>query len=149
VRRPAARWCALALAVAGLAWLRRSLLVVSVTGPSMLPAFRPGDRVLVRRQRPARLRPGAVIVFEEPGGTAAGSAADAPGRTRSWVIKRLAAVPGDTVPPAVLPAVQGAPVVPPGMILVLGDGPDSRDSRHWGFVPASRVLGVVVRELSR
>jgi signal peptidase I len=144
VRHRAARWCAIASALAGLAWLRRSLLVVSVTGSSMLPAFRPGDRVLVRRRRPARLRCGAVIVFEEPGDPAASR-----GGPRSWIIKRLAAIAGDAVPPAILPAVRGIPVVPPGMILVLGDGAVSKDSRHWGFVPASRVLGVVVRGLSR
>jgi signal peptidase I len=144
MRHRAVAWCATASALAGLAWLRRSLLVVSVTGPSMLPALRPGDRVLVRRQRPGRPHRGAVVVFEEPGDPAAGR-----GERRSWVIKRLAAVPGDVVPAAILPAVRGVPVVPPGMILVLGDGTVSRDSRHWGFVPAGSVLGVVVRGLSR
>jgi signal peptidase I len=148
VRHPGTWWCVTASALAGLLWLRRSLLVVSVTGPSMLPAFRPGDRVLVRRQRPGRLRPGTVIVFEEPSDPAGGGPAAGRRGRPSWVIKRLAAIPGDAVPSAILPAVQGTPVVPPGMILVLGDGTVSRDSRHWGFVPASRVLGVVLRGLS-
>jgi signal peptidase I len=40
-------------------------------------------------------------------------------------------------------------VVPPGVLVVLGDNTDrSRDSRDWGFVPQSAGLGKVVRLLA-
>ena len=127
-----------AAGLAGLAWLRHRLLVVTVTGTSMQPAFQPGDRVLVRRAA-GRVRVGAVLIFAEP----------PPGPGESWVVKRVAAVAGDAVPTGVRPAVDGAATVPPGMLVMLGDGTRSRDSRQWGFVPASQVLGVAVRRLPR
>jgi signal peptidase I len=58
-------------------------------------------------------------------------------------------VAGDAVPAGVRPAVDGAATVPPGMLVMLGDGTRSRDSRQWGFVPASQVLGVAMRRLPR
>ena len=37
-------------------------------------------------------------------------------------------------------------LVPPGFLFVLGDNRDnSRDSRHWGFLPIENVIGRVVR----
>jgi signal peptidase I len=40
--------------------------------------------------------------------------------------------------------------VPAGSLVVLGDNADeSYDSRHFGYVRASSVLGVVVRERQR
>jgi signal peptidase I len=127
---------------------RRRFVVVTVTGPSMEPTLRPGDRVLVRRCGPGPLRAGAIVVFREPGSgdwpdTTASVAA------RRWAIKRIATMPGGAVPAAVRPAVGGAGVVPPGMLVVLGDGTRSGDSRQWGFVPADQTLGLVVRKLTR
>ena len=49
----------------------------------------------------------------------------------------------DTVRP-----VTGTDVVPPGMLVLLGDGIRSGDSRQWGFIPANRTLGVMTRKLS-
>jgi nickel-type superoxide dismutase maturation protease len=51
-----------ALTAVGLArrWFRR----VRITGDSMLPAFQPGDRLLVGP--PAWIRPGAVVAVEDP-----------------------------------------------------------------------------------
>jgi Signal peptidase I len=127
---------------AGLA-ARRRFLVVRVAGTSMLPTYRPGDRVLIRRTAGSALRRGQVVVFHfGPPPRRAGLAAGL------WQIKRVAAVPGDPVPEEVSPAVDGAARVPDGRLVVLGDGVDSRDSRHWGYLPMDRVLGVVVRELS-
>lgn len=120
--------CALAILLA-----RRIFLVVTVAGTSMEPALAPGDRVLVRRQRRARARVGDILVFRDPDGREA--------------IKRVAARDGDVVPGSVRPAVGGAEVVPPGMLVLLGDGARSGDSRHWGFIPASQALGLVVRRL--
>ncbi|GAA3113341.1 S24 family peptidase [Nonomuraea salmonea] len=58
---------------------RRALVVVRVSGVSMAPTFRPGDRVLVRRT--AAVRRGQVVVFEStrPTGWGHGAAGAAVG----------------------------------------------------------------------
>ncbi|MEV0263673.1 S26 family signal peptidase [Streptomyces sp. NPDC050617] len=127
------------------------LVTVDVTGDSMEPAFHEGDRVLARRRAvPAR---GAVVVVERPPYQApwpdAPVARTAPAHvicTRHWFIKRVAAVPGDPVPRAEVPALAGVPEaeVPEGMLVLLGDNRDrSYDSRSVGYFPAARVLGTV------
>jgi signal peptidase I len=123
------------LAALALTAARRLLLVVTVEGTSMQPTLQPGDRVLVRRRRgqPAR---GSVVVLPKPAGT-----------EEHWVIKRVAALPGDPVPAPVRPAVGGAATVPPGRLVVLGDNRHSTDSRRWGFVPVDQVVGSVVRRV--
>jgi signal peptidase I len=135
----------LAGAIAGLVAVRRRFVVVRVAGASMAPTYRTGDRVLVRRVAGRALRRGQVVVFDlDP-------RRRSPLATGLWQIKRVAAVPGDPVPGQVAPAVHAGPgtVVPPGRLVVLGDGSaDSRDSRHWGYLSADRVLGVVVKGLS-
>jgi signal peptidase I len=68
---------------------------------------------------------------------------------RQWVIKRVAATRGDPVPEPVRPVVADAALVPPGMLVVLGDNASSADSRTWGFCSADSVLGTVVRQLPR
>jgi signal peptidase I len=60
-----------------------------------------------------------------------------PGRSRDWMIKRVAALPGDLT--------AKGDRVPPGKFVVLGDNPaGSYDSRVFGYCPADRLLGVVV-----
>jgi signal peptidase I len=127
---------AIALATCVLAVLlaRHRCLVVRVVGSSMAPTLLPGDRVLVRRYRRAPAGVGDVLVFQEPGGQRA--------------IKRVAAVAGDVVPDSVRPVTGGTDVVPPGMLVLLGDGIRSGDSRQWGFIPADRALGLMIRKLS-
>jgi signal peptidase I len=125
--------CALVVMVVMLA--RRLFLVVTVTGVSMVPALAPGDRVLVRRHRRAPVHVGDILVFYEPHGQRA--------------IKRVAALAGDVVPGSVRPVTGDAEVVPPGMLVLLGDGVRSGDSRQWGFIPASHAVGLVIRKLSR
>ncbi|MBO4270638.1 S26 family signal peptidase [Microbispora triticiradicis] len=180
--------------VAGL-FARRRFVVVRVSGTSMVPAYRPGDRVLVRRGGRRTLRRGQVVVFRHgsrdgtgpgtPDGTIPGtpdstdpstpdgSGSPLPGNTNagryggrspyggatevarlggtSWLIKRIAAVPGDRVPDEVMAGVRAAPgdLVPAGRLVVLGDGPASMDSRRWGYLRTDEVLGVVIRGLSR
>jgi signal peptidase I len=130
--------------------LRRRFVAVEVSGVSMWPTYAPGDRVLVRRVASRELSRGQVVVFESarPGGWPAGPLPAPRGTT--WAIKRVAALPGDPVPADVLRAVaaDAGATVPEGSLVVLGDGTDSADSRMWGYVPADRILGVVVRGLS-
>jgi signal peptidase I len=69
------------------------------------------------------------------------------------LLKRVVAVPGDRIPPSWadpdVHSLAGA-VVPPGSAVVLGDNrPAGWDSRHYGFVPRDRMVGVVVRLVSR
>ncbi|MFE0876204.1 S24/S26 family peptidase [Streptomyces smyrnaeus] len=98
----------LALLVFGL--LRGGRLVsVTVRGASMLPVYQDGDRVLVRRGPTPRR--GTVVVAERPdpdgrwplpvltGPAHAQALAD-----REWVIKRVAALPGDSLPLGEVPA---------------------------------------------
>jgi signal peptidase I len=60
-------------------WLRRAFVVVTVTGRSMEPALRHGDRVLVRRAPAGAVRPGRVVVLA--------TRPDGP-----WMVKRAVAV---------------------------------------------------------
>jgi hypothetical protein len=65
------------------------------------------------------------------------------------MVKRVAAVPGAAVPESVREAAGGARVVPAGMLVVLADNAAATDSRRWGFVAASEILGPVVLRLPR
>lgn len=140
-----------------LVWrLRRRYLIVTVLGPSMLPAYADGDRVLVQCRPGRPLRRGDVVVADLPhrlepavplasgaGGVRAVPAG--PPETSERVVKRVAAIPGDPVPPGV--AASG-PEVPAGCLVLLGDNlAESADSRQYGCVPADRVIGVVLRHL--
>ncbi len=122
--------CVLAVLLA-----RRRFLVVTVAGVSMEPALEPGDRVLVRRHRRMPVQVGDILVFRDPDGQQA--------------IKRVAALAGDPVPAPVRPVTGGTEVVPPGMVVLLGDGTRSGDSRQWGFIPANQALGLAIRKVSR
>jgi signal peptidase I len=141
-------------AAAWLTWARRRLVVVVVEGSSMLPTYRPGDRVLVRRTSLGRIRSGQVLVLRRP--KTARDPPMAPSGVRldqqSWIIKRAAALPGEPCPVAMLPAesrsAEADACVPDGWLAVLGDNSaSSADSREFGLVPADFVLGAVVRRL--
>jgi signal peptidase I len=136
--------------------LGRRLVAVTVRGVSMTPTYYDGDRVLVRRG--GELVAGQVVVVERP--HAGAHWASLPLRStaaralagREWMIKRVVAVQGDPVPRKQVPALAGVleDNVPPGKLVLLGDNPDvSYDSRRIGYFPAERVLGVVLRPLSR
>jgi signal peptidase I len=114
---------------------RRLFLVVTVVGVSMVPALEPGDRVLVRRHRRAPVHVGDILMFHDPDGQQA--------------IKRVAALAGDVVPDSVRPVTGDTEVVPEGMLVMLGDGVRSGDSREWGFIPVSHAVGPMIRKLSR
>ncbi|WP_218134919.1 S26 family signal peptidase [Amycolatopsis xylanica] len=134
----------LALAVV---WVRRRVLVVTVDGVSMRPTFADGDRVLVRKGRPVRR--GDVVVLEPPLDPSGAYLPSGPGADgRYWNLKRAVALAGDPVPPGIAGS-DGHEAVPAGMLVVLGDNPDSVDSRQRGFYPADQVLGVVSRRINR
>jgi nickel-type superoxide dismutase maturation protease len=90
---------------------------VQVVGPSMEPYMRNGDWWVVRRttrdsvRRTARLRVGDVVVLVHPG------------RPDALIVKRLDHRDGDSW-------------------WVVGDNPEvSEDSRHFGSVPESAIVG--------
>jgi signal peptidase I len=132
-----------AVGLAVIVILRRRYAVVTVEGSSMQPTLHEGDRVLVRKTGIGQLRRGQVIVAEDPGRTGLPQ--------RRWLIKRVAAVPGDLRPAAWLPATAdpGERLVPGGKFVVLGDNrPVSYDSRQIGYFCADRLLGIAVRRMA-
>lgn len=147
-------------AAALVAWVRLRYLVATVDGPSMEPALRSGDRLLVRRTR--RVRAGQIVVVRvrpptldaPPPDAAAVAAGDVPFEHDDpdgvLLVKRAIAVAGDPVPVDRVPSLRaaGATAVPPGAVVVLGDNPAaSWDSRDYGFVHADQLVGVAVRPL--
>lgn len=114
--------------------LHRGFFFLRVAGPSMEPALRAGDRLLVGRFGVDRPRRGRIYVVAEDDST--------------LTVKRAAAVPGDPVPAAVAGLAvgpNGSAVVPAGRLVLLGDNrARSRDSRSLGYYRADRLRGTVV-----
>jgi signal peptidase I len=144
---------AVLVAVAGVlavVWLRRRYMVVTVRGESMLPTYRPGERLVLRRTPPRSLRTGQVVVLTEAGHSLPDAPVDGTGAGPYLIIKRVAALPGDPIPRDTVPALRTAPGtrVPAGHLVVLGDNADhSHDSRHSGYLTTDRLLGVVLRKV--
>ncbi len=127
---------------------------------SMEPTLQVGDRVMVDKLSVdfGTINIGDVIVFKSPG-----AVATACGDTVPDLVKRVVALPGDTIAsignriyvndqllkenwthnePLGRPI--PTTVVPKGDYYVLGDNhPNSCDSRYWGFVPRSSIIGKV------
>ncbi|MET7331981.1 S26 family signal peptidase [Nonomuraea sp. NPDC005650] len=121
--------------------LTRRYAVVHVSGLSMTPTLYDGDRVLVRRTPLKRVVPGMIVVIPMPSPRLAG---DPP-----WLVKRVAAVPGDSAPRDRFPALPAEhETVPPGRLVLLSDNGAARlDSRRMGYFNGEALLGVVVRKL--
>ena len=97
---------------------------VAVKGMSMAPALLPGDHLLVRPAR--RLKRGDLVVLADP---------ESAGR---WVVKRVAAAPGESV------EVEGRRLHAADGLVVLGDNAAaSTDSRDYGAVPLDAIHGRV------
>ena len=109
-----------ALAVAALV---ADIKIFAVTGPSMYPAFQEGDRVLVDRYlwRLTGLYTGDVVVFDHPKGRA------------TLDIKRVSSHPAER-----------------GTYYLVGDNAgNSADSREYGSIPPSYILGRVFLNLGK
>jgi signal peptidase I len=144
--------CLAGAAAIGARKLRRKIAVVTVRGLSMQPTLNAGDRLLIRRVSADRLRTGQIVVIERPhqDGASAGRPQNWPPAGHDWLIKRLAALPGEPTPALMLtaPAPDAQLMVPAGQLAVLGDNlPCSLDSRLLGYIAAERVLGVMIRAL--
>ncbi|MEU5567099.1 S26 family signal peptidase [Micromonospora musae] len=138
----------LAVAITGLLWARRHLMLVSVVGRSMEPTLRPGDRVLARRLPLARVRSGDVVVVVAPAEMTARHPTQPGAGGSGLAIKRAHAVPGDPVPVERVPLLRERPEreVPPGHLVVLGDNPPfSYDSRECGYILERDLRAVVIR----
>ena len=92
--------------------------VLRVTGPSMAPALRDGDFVLVRRAGPGRISPGDVVVARHPARP-----------DGLLVVKRVARRVGA------------------GWWLLSDNDFVTSDSREWGPVPDSMVVARAVLRL--
>jgi signal peptidase I len=159
----------LAIAISGLVsivFARCCLLIAKVTQASMLPTLQPGDRVLIVRRWPVRwLRgkrgefAGQVVLVRPP---------DAQPNTSLFgftpYIKRLVALPGDVYTIGLsdldefkqhqqrhLFDAQGQRTwhIPPGYCFLQGDSIYSTDSRDWGPIPLSSIVGRAILRLPR
>jgi len=107
--------------LAAAVWARWRPFRVAVEGTSMAPELEPGDWLVATR--PARLRPGDLVVVEHP---------ERPGFE---LVKRLTALSGESV---------GALVLGPDEYWVTGvQRGSSTDSTRFGPVRARHIRGVV------
>lgn len=112
--------------------------VVVVQGPSMLPTFHSGQRLTASHAYWlfGKIHDRDIVVFHEEG-------------KNDCIIKRVYKMAGEKVDYVNSPRNwsfnEGEYVVPPNSIYVLGDNrPKSEDSRYFGAVPLSRVIGKVI-----
>ncbi|WP_306366764.1 S26 family signal peptidase [Nocardiopsis sp. CC223A] len=133
-----------AAALGALLWIRYRVFVLEVSGESMLPTLRQGDRMLAeRRRRGTVIAPGRIVVLVDPQTPVLRDERNR--RRRNYLVKRVVAVAGDPLPEGV-PGHRGT--VPEGCLVVLGDNPEgSVDSRGFGPVPVGRVVGTVLRRM--
>lgn len=115
---------------------------VHVTSNSMVPYATRGDYGIAIRS--TEIRHGDVIVFRFPFGAS------------TLAIKRAVILPGECMPPQgdgtttvrvnpAVPAGASCALVPEGAAYVVGDNiSGSIDSRHFGVVPATEIVGKVV-----
>jgi len=139
----------LVIAVGLAAAARAAMHIYAIPSASMAPTLEPGDQIIVTRYFGAEPERGHVIVFHSPL------------RTDELMVKRVVAVPGDLIdsrlgrvrigehtlpePYVLQEATSGAipmQLVPADSYFVLGDNrADSLDSRSWGVVPRSQIIG--------
>ena len=136
----------LAVAIALAVVARAAVHIYSIPSRSMAPTLESGDQIVVTRYFRSHPERGHVIVFRQG---------------QELMVKRVIAVPGDLIdsrlgrvrigghtlpePYVLRTAATGAidsQIVPAESYYVLGENrDDSFDSRSWGFVPHSQVVG--------
>lgn len=111
---------------------------VVVKGESMYPTFQPGQRILVCKAMwlVGPLRKGDLVVIKRP-------------VTEEYLVKRVRFLEGEEVDRTLQPDfwnfIMGPYQVREGHIYVLGDNLNiSEDSRAFGAIPLSDVLGKVI-----
>jgi signal peptidase I len=139
----------LGVAVALAAAARAAVHIYWIPSGSMAPTLTPGDQIVVTRYIRSTPERGDVIVFRSPAGS------------DDLIVKRVVGMPGDLVdsrlgrvrigghtlpePYVLRTAATGAidpQVIPADSYYVLGDNrDDSLDSRTWGVVPRTHVVG--------
>jgi signal peptidase I len=109
-----------------------------VDGISMLPTFKSGQRLTVSSAYwvVGPIQDNDVVIIRDNNKT-------------GYIVKRVYKSAGETVDLANTPhdwdIAKGRYTVPPGELYVLGDNrPKSEDSRFFGSVPMSKVLGKVI-----
>ncbi|MGW3207868.1 S26 family signal peptidase [Streptomyces sp. NPDC001135] len=117
------------------------MVVITVKGVSMRPTLRAGDVLIGRRTGAGRLRSGQIVVVGMPEPGAGWKSWSRPDRASRFMIKQLAAVPGEVVPAAGRDRL-GAGTVPAGSVVVLGDNlQESVACREIGYFPVERGSG--------
>jgi len=171
-RRLLIGWILALSLLAGVAVALRVTLVqpFTVRSSAMAPTLQSGDRVvMLRATRAGPIKPGEIIVVNEPNLSACGSVANG----SSYMVLRVVAMPGQTIwsygkqifiNGSVLREsawynhkygqVGSAQVpfttVPAGSYYLMGDNrSQSCDSRAFGAVPGSAIVGKVVTVLLR
>ncbi len=155
----------IALAVGPLAVLsftESGLQFFEVPSPSMSPTLRVGDRILARKAGLDRqhMHIGDIVVFKRP-------ATDRVDTNIADVVKRIVALPGQRVsssggvllvngtavvqtylPKGTATTNVTPEVIPKGDYFVMGDNrPDSYDSRYFGPIEATSIVGKVVAQV--
>jgi len=112
---------------------------VVVSGHSMEPTFKSGQRLLASRAYwlVGAVKDNDIVVVKTGNGS-------------EYIIKRVYRTAGQTVDWVNAPAdwhlVNGEYHVPEGQVYVIGDNrPASEDSRSFGPVPANRIIGKIIR----
>lgn len=138
----------IAIAIALGILVRAAVQIYSIPSASMVPALEPGDQIVVTPYFGGAPERGHIVVFHSP-------------VENELLVKRVIAVPGEVVdsrlgrvriggytvpePYVFRVAATGAipaQVVPQDSYFVLGDNrDDSIDSRSWGVVPRTAIVG--------
>ena len=122
--------------------VRTRLVVVAVHGDSMSPTLTDGQRVLAQRRRSGGYAVGDIVVFRAPDRERRNGATGPDG----YLVKRVAALPGERVPASMQPATEPPVRVPRNHVVVLGDNPaNSQDSRQFGPIDQRTIVATVRR----